>query len=78
MKKILIQLSFIAFLLLTSLSPVWSQPHPAPVLPPEHGSDADQPAAGAPVGGGTLLLLGMAALYGGRKIYALRSSEDAE
>ena len=77
MKKILIQLSFIAFLIVTSLSPVWSQPHP-PVTPPQHGSDADQPAAGAPVGGGTLLLLGMAALYGGRKVYALRTSEDAE
>ena len=35
-------------------------------------------AAGAPVGGGTLILLTFAAAYGSRKVYVLRDTDDVK
>jgi len=75
MKKFILKISVITVFLAFSLSPVWSQP-PPPAL---HAATSDQASgAGAPIGSGTLLLLGMAALYGGRKIYDMHSSENEE
>ena len=74
MKKIVIRISVITFLLLTSLSPVWSQPLP----PPAHGEAGDQPlgGSGAPIGDGMFLLLALSAVYGTRKALKTRHDED--
>lgn len=73
MKKIIIKISILAILLGTSIPQVWSQPPP----PANHSETNNQvPGGGAPIGNGTLLLLGMAALYGGRKIYKIQKEEE--
>jgi hypothetical protein len=45
-----------------------------PPLPPgDHGSTDDQPVGGtAPIGAGTILLLGLGAIYGSKRVYDLR------
>lgn len=66
----------IAGFLLISLG-AFSQPPPPPDNPSDSGNNPV--GAGAPVGSGTFLLLGMAAFYTGHKVYVLRStSEDEE
>jgi len=58
------------FLLTLSLGAL-SQGPPDP--PDEHGSNEDQaPGGTAPIGTGTILLLGLGAFYGGKKVYNLR------
>ena len=42
-----------------------------PDPPGEHGTDEDQPGGEAPIGAGTLLLIGLSAVYGGKKVYNL-------
>lgn len=57
------------FLFTLSLG-VLAQDPPDP--PGEHGSTEDQaPGGTAPVGAGTLLLIGLSAIYGGKKVYDL-------
>ena len=54
----------------------FSQSSPPP--PPEgHGSQGNQAPHGstAPIGSGTLILIGLAALYGGRKLHILKNEE---
>lgn len=43
-----------------------------PDPPGDHGSTEDQPGGTAPIGAGTLLLIGLGAAYGGKKVYDLR------
>lgn len=60
----------IVFLLSISVSGI-AQPPP----PPSEGSNTGGNklnGGGAPIGGGLFILLGLAAAYGGRKIYNLR------
>ena len=53
---------------------VLAQSNP-PDPPDSHGEDTDQePGGAAPIGAGTLLLIGLGAVYGGKKIYNLRKS----
>ena len=74
MKKIYSLVLITAFLLL-SLGAI-SQPPPPPTDPSTGGNAPVGTTSGAPIGSGTVLLLGMAALYGGRKIYLLQKEEE--
>ncbi len=50
-----------------------------PPDPPGHGQTGDQPAGGsAPIGGGLFILLGLGAVYGGKKIFDFRKSLPEE
>ena len=63
------------FLFFVPLTQVMSQPPP----PPGGAGSGDSPVGGnAPIGGGTLILLGMAIAYGGRKLYKVVSEEIEE
>jgi len=53
---------------------VMAQPGP-PDPPGGHGDPGDQPPAGAPVGGGLFILLGLGAAYGGKKVYDIVKKE---
>lgn len=47
-----------------------------PPEPPGHGETTDQePGGAAPVGAGTLLLIGLSAIYGGKRLYDLKRKE---
>ena len=51
-------------------------PHPgtqAPVLPNQHGSTSNQ---NAPIGNGLILLIGLSAVYGAKKVYSTRQEEQ--
>ena len=41
---------------------------PPPPPPPDHGQTGNQ-SGGAPIGSGIAILLGLAAAYGGKKLY---------
>lgn len=72
MKKI--RLIIAGIFLFTLSMGVFAQDNP-PDPPGEHGSDQDQPAGGAaPIGAGTLLLIGLSAIYGGKRLYDLKKS----
>ena len=49
-----------------------------PGNPPGEPSGDPPIGGGAPVGGGSLILLGMAAAYGGRKLYLMNKEELEE
>jgi hypothetical protein len=50
-----------------------------PNPPGEHGSDENQsPGGNASLAAGTLILIGLGALYGGKKIYDLRKNHQDE
>ena len=77
MKSMIKILALTAFLFaLTSLPKAQAQPHPnnggtAP------GTSTNTPVGGgAPVGGGTVLLIGLAGLYGAIKAYPMRKRLD--
>ena len=49
-----------------------------PGEPPSGPGTGDEPIGGAaPIGGGSLILIGMAVAYGGRKLYQMKK-EDLE
>jgi len=76
-KKIIILAAFGAFLLLHAVS-VNAQGGPPPPPPGEgHGQTTNLPPQGgnAPVGGGLLILLGLSALYGTRRVYFDKKQE---
>lgn len=69
MKKTIVNslnILIIAFFLSISASGIAQPP------PPPGGSNTQGNKQGAPIGGGLFILLGLAAAYGGRKIYNLR------
>jgi len=49
----------------------------SPPPPPSHGQTGNvtPPGGGAPIGGGLFMLIGLAAAYGGKKIYDWKNSE---
>jgi len=51
-----------------------------PIPPPNHGNAGNAPghAGGAPVGEGMLILIGLAGLYGGKKVYDMRKEVKSE
>ena len=59
----------IIFFLSISASGIAQPPPPPPGVSNTQGNKA---GGGAPIGGGLFILLGLAAAYGGRKIYNLR------
>lgn len=59
------------FVLFLSLG-VFAQGNP-PDPPDGHGEDTDQdPGGQAPIGAGTLLLISLGAVYGGKRVYDLK------
>ncbi|MDO9254728.1 MAG: hypothetical protein Q7U54_04380 [Bacteroidales bacterium] len=69
MKKIL-QYSFLtAFLVFSAGTCLNAQPHAGQQSTGSVTGDRIGAGAGVPVGGGTLLLIGLACLYGGKKIF---------
>ena len=43
----------------------------------EHGGDGDlPPGGGAPIGGGTFILMGLAVAYGGKKYHEITNKEN--
>lgn len=57
---------------------VLSQPPPPPPPGGGHGEGGNQPAGGAPIGDGVYLLIGLAGLYGGKKVYDARKAFTRE
>lgn len=54
-----------------------AQPPPPP--PPSiHGGTKNVPGSGAPIGEGMFFLIGLAGLYGGKKMYDLRKKIKAK
>jgi hypothetical protein len=51
-----------------------SQPPPPPPSVGHGAAGNNPPGAGAPIGEGMFLLIGLAGLYGGRKVYDLRKT----
>jgi hypothetical protein len=77
MKKAL-QYSFLtAFLVFSAGTYLNAQPHAGQQSTGTVTGDRIGAGAGAPVGSGTLLLLGLAGLYGGKKVYNMRKRLDA-
>ena len=74
MKTIMSKLFLLTAFLLLSFGLMAQPPHP----PSQHSQTGNQAPAGAPVGNGTLILLTLAAAYGGWKLYPRRSTELAE
>ena len=67
MKKTIITLLIIIASVTTTN--VFAQVPPPP--PPGHGQTGNQPGGNAPIGGGLFILLGLGAVYGGKKTYNL-------
>ena len=68
MKAILTRAFLIIFCLGLSLSSI-SQDDPPPPPPANHGSNGNQQGRGAPLGGGTLILLSLGIIYGIKRTY---------
>jgi uncharacterized membrane protein len=54
----------------------YAQAPPPP--PPDHGSTGNQNGGNAPIGGGLAILLGLGAVYGGKKLYDKRKESLEE
>ncbi len=69
MKKVKIIITGIFILLLSS--GIIAQGGPPPPPGGGHGDPGDNPPAGAALGGGVFVLLGLGAVFGGKKVYDL-------
>ncbi len=51
-----------------------------PPPPPSggHGEPGNQPGGSSPIGSGMVILLGLAAAYGGKKMYELKNEDREE
>ena len=76
MKEIVKTLLITAFLIVApALIFAQQPPHPNGGIAPVTGAGGNTPVgAGAPIDSGTILLIGLAGLYGGRKIYGIHKS----
>ena len=73
MKTIKLIITGIFFFFLTS--GILAQGPPDP--PDGHGSDQDEePGGNAPLSGGLIILMGLGAAYGGKKVFDLRKEEE--
>ncbi|NOX85508.1 MAG: hypothetical protein GXO86_06030 [Chlorobi bacterium] len=54
---------------------LFAQSSDPPDPPGDHGSDQDQPGGQAPLSGGMILLLGLSAAYGIKKLYVLKKTD---
>ncbi len=66
-----IQKVLLTTLIILVSSVLFADPSPLPAV---HGSDGNQDG-GAPIGEGLLILLGLGAAYGSRKIYDMKKEE---
>lgn len=69
---------FVAFLTFVLLISIHKEGVAQPPPPPGggHNLPGNQPAAGAPIGNGTFILLTLAAAYALRKVYVMRTTTD--
>jgi hypothetical protein len=75
MKKTVNKISILVFIFFFSFN-AFSQGPPPP--PGENGNGTpgnDVPGQNAPIGSGLLILLGLGAAYGGRKLYKMKAEE---
>lgn len=72
-KSIITLLVIIASVTTTNLL---AQAPPPP--PPDHGETGNQNGGNAPIGSGIFILLGLGAVYGGKKIYGMRKENLEE
>ncbi|MEI6750139.1 MAG: hypothetical protein WCM93_13355 [Bacteroidota bacterium] len=78
MKRHFIVLIITAFLLITPiLMFAQAPPHPNGGAAPGAVTNNTPVGGGAPVGSGTMLLIGLAGLYGSKKVYSMRKSLEA-
>jgi len=75
MKKI-ITTALIVISLLIGINQLTAQVPPPP--PPDHGSTGNQNGGNAPIGSGILILIGLGAAYGGKKVYDMRKEKLEE
>ncbi len=66
----------IAMILLTTVG--FSQSPPPPPTGAGHGQTGNQNGGSAPIGGGLFILLGLGAVYGGKKLYRLFDDNKEE
>jgi len=74
MKKTLITLLIIIASVTTTN--LLAQVPPPP--PPGHGQTGNQTGGNAPIGGGLFILIGLGAVYGGKKLYDLKKESLEE
>jgi len=74
-KKIAITIVIILGLTL-SFNAIAQDTPPSP--PSSHGETTNQEGGRAPIGGGLLILIGLGAAYGGRKLYQMRKENLEE
>lgn len=74
MKKALQYIFLTTFLIFFTFLSLSAQPHAGQQSAGNVTGDRIGAGAGAPVGGGTLLLIGLAGLYGVKKVYTMRKS----
>jgi len=55
---------------------LFAQSSDPPDPPGSHGSDQDQPGGQAPLSGGMILLLGLGAVYGIKRVYILKKTDS--
>ena len=73
--KILTKILLVLTIILSMASvDAFAQVPPPP--PPDHGSTGNQTGGNAPIGGGLFILLGLGAVYGGRKLM-IQNEEEA-
>ncbi len=70
-KSIITILVILASVTTTSL---FAQVPPPP--PPGHGSTGNQTGGNAPIGGGLFILMGLGAMYSGKKLYNMRKKNQ--
>ena len=74
-----IQKTFILAVFILFFVPIAQVMAQGPPPPPGGATGNDQAiGGGAPIGGGSLILIGLAMAYGGRKLYKLRSEDVGE
>lgn len=71
MKKIVLKILIVSVFVLMG-SGLMAQTNPP--LPPGHGHITDQ-GGSAPIGGGLFIMLGLGALYAGKKVYDLNKKK---
>ncbi len=74
--KTLIKKTLLIAGLLTLSTGLWAQLPPPP--PGDHGSGSNQNGGNAPIGSGLFILMGMAAAYGGKKLFSYSEEEPQE
>ena len=74
MKKTIITL----LVIIASITTVNLLAQAPPPPPPAHGSTGNQTGGNAPIGGGLFILIGLGAVYGGKKLYDLNKDNLKE